>query len=65
MAMKELGIFSQAVHGGVGVFSSNSPEAMPIYQTSVFTFQVLDHLEACFKALYLHPLVWQRLPQHC
>ncbi|WP_027414949.1 trans-sulfuration enzyme family protein [Aneurinibacillus terranovensis] len=37
-----------SVHAGSHVPVSNRPEAMPIYQTSVFTFDDLDHLEGYF-----------------
>ncbi len=47
--MKKMGLSSQSVHGGTGVSSSNLPESMPIYQTSVFTFDDLDHLEDYFS----------------
>jgi cystathionine beta-lyase/cystathionine gamma-synthase len=46
--MKKFGMFTSAVHGGEGVFSSNLPESMPIYQTSVFTFKDLNQLEEYF-----------------
>lgn len=47
--MQEKGLSSKAVHGGAHVKISNRPEAMPIFQTSVFTFDDLSHIESYFQ----------------
>jgi cystathionine beta-lyase/cystathionine gamma-synthase len=47
--VKKMKMSSQAIHGGAHIQSSNLPEAMPIYQTSVFTFDDLNHLEGYFS----------------
>jgi O-acetylhomoserine/O-acetylserine sulfhydrylase-like pyridoxal-dependent enzyme len=47
--MKNLKLSSAAVHGGRETLISNQPEALPIYQTSVFTFDNLSHMESYFN----------------
>ncbi|MBP1934050.1 trans-sulfuration enzyme family protein [Ammoniphilus resinae] len=47
--MKKKGFSSRSVHGGKDIHLSNRPEAMPIYQTSVFTFDDLSHMESYFE----------------
>jgi cystathionine beta-lyase/cystathionine gamma-synthase len=41
---------TEVVHGGGSISFSNAPKTMPIYQTSVFTFEDLDHLDAYYDA---------------
>jgi cystathionine beta-lyase/cystathionine gamma-synthase len=56
--MRKLRLSSQAVHGGMHTVVDNQPEAMPIYQTSVFTFDHVSHMEDYFAGgdhnLYLY-----------
>lgn len=47
--MQEKSLSSKSVHGGAHVIISNRPEAMPIYQTSVFTFKDVSHMESYFQ----------------
>lgn len=47
--MQEKSLSSKAVHGGAHVKISNRPEAMPIFQTSVFTFEDVSHMESYFQ----------------
>lgn len=46
--MKSKHMMTNAVHAGARLPVTNDAEAMPIYQTSVFTFRDLNHLESYF-----------------
>jgi cystathionine beta-lyase/cystathionine gamma-synthase len=47
---KKLQISTEVVHGGDTISFSNAPKVLPIYQTSVFTFEDLDQLDAYYDA---------------